>query len=701
MKRLFTSLSALLIAVPFFAQAPAEAQFSTANVYSWQEGTDKPADPSSTYYKFYDAAGNAVAYQQYSGSYTVYDYNADGKMIKSQGWSSDWNTGAYIANSYTIYEYDAEGQLIKQTSYNTDDEVNSYVFYEGYEKGQYRDMKSVNKDGVTISYWRSYDHVFTGDQLTYSVAYYCTDSTRNKLDSTAYAYDVNGRCISSAQYAWDSANGVYTTPASMTYTYEYDATGRLAKATSASSSRWGVYLGEEAYTYAALSADYVPANLTVSNKSDALNTVIVTWDAPKNTVSGYRVFFDGVLAEEITATSYESPVLKNGTHTVAVVSVADGEIKNISDFKVFSVNDPGIKAPTEFALVEFKDTTMLYGSAYYNATVSWKAPETTSPITGYRVYYSEYGYVDVYDPAATSTDISVSSWSAVTNGEDGEEGVNLTMYVVAQYATGNSEPSNKIIANLYDKVTFEPVQSTRVELSPLYADAANSDAATWKFTNTDITITNVDAKTYASTGIYTDANGVATAREFMKMSRGKKWTLVVPEDRAVVRIEFWGFSNSSAMNWAYLRYVTNPAVEVLADVSPEGQVKENETIKAYAHPFSPEAVTAEAAPLAVFVDQLGWFGELSFYFDGNNQVGANIVVYTVPEAEIDSYDPAYDFSVKAELDKPVVESAIESVENDEVKALDPNAPMYNILGQPVGADYKGIVIQKGAKFILQ
>ena len=33
--------------------------------------------------------------------------------------------------------------------------------------------------------------------------------------------------------------------------------------------------------------------------------------------------------------------------------------------------------------------------------------------------------------------------------------------------------------------------------------------------------------------------------------------------------------------------------------------------------------------------------------------------------------------------------------------LDPNAPCYNLLGQPVTAGYKGIVIQNGHKFILQ
>lgn len=45
--------------------------------------------------------------------------------------------------------------------------------------------------------------------------------------------------------------------------------------------------------------------------------------------------------------------------------------------------------------------------------------------------------------------------------------------------------------------------------------------------------------------------------------------------------------------------------------------------------------------------------------------------------------------------------AVESVENDTDYRLDPDQPMYNILGVQVDADYKGIVIQNGHKYLLK
>lgn len=42
-------------------------------------------------------------------------------------------------------------------------------------------------------------------------------------------------------------------------------------------------------------------------------------------------------------------------------------------------------------------------------------------------------------------------------------------------------------------------------------------------------------------------------------------------------------------------------------------------------------------------------------------------------------------------------TGIDSVEG--VNGVDKNAPMYNIAGQRVGRDYKGIIIQNGRKII--
>ena len=42
---------------------------------------------------------------------------------------------------------------------------------------------------------------------------------------------------------------------------------------------------------------------------------------------------------------------------------------------------------------------------------------------------------------------------------------------------------------------------------------------------------------------------------------------------------------------------------------------------------------------------------------------------------------------------------IENTNTASMVNLDPEAPMYNVLGQPVGNDYRGIVIQNGRKYV--
>ena len=251
------------------------------------------------------------------------------------------------------------------------------------------------------------------------------------------------------------------------------------------------------------------------------------------------------------------------------------------------------------------------------------------------------------------------------------------------------------------------VNSTRVELSPLYLDAANSDNATWKFTNTDITWTNANAKS-AGENHYGDINGDTCTVSFMKVSKDVEFTLNIPDDRAVVRIEFWGISNSAEVqNWAYLHSLSSSSLpDAPIYEAPARDIKDNEEIKKLPYPYSPEAKNAEVAPVAVFSDELGWFSDLKFLFDGNNQVGTTIVVYMVHADELEGYNWEKDPSIKNELDKPVIEeqpgddpSGVEVI--TVAKTLNPDAPMYNVMGQQVNKNYKGIVIQNGNKFIIR
>lgn len=278
-------------------------------------------------------------------------------------------------------------------------------------------------------------------------------------------------------------------------------------------------------------------------------------------------------------------------------------------------------------------------------------------------------------------------------------GANIVVYMVHESELENYKAAKDPSIRLSLDQPADPVASTRVELSPLYADFTNSVAGDWKFIHTGTTITNENNKSLGEAANYGDVNGDTCTLSFLKVSKDVEFKINIPADSAVVRVEFWGFSNSGkAMNWAYLHSLSNTS-ELPIVQGIDRDVMDNEAIKALPYPYSPEAKNAEASPVAVFNDNLGWFSELTFMFDGNNQVGTNIVLYMVHQDELGGYDWTVDPSIKSELDKPVIPDGIKLI--PVVKTFNPNAPIYNLAGQRVTSNYKGIVIQNGKKFILR
>lgn len=66
----------------------------------------------------------------------------------------------------------------------------------------------------------------------------------------------------------------------------------------------------------------------------------------------------------------------------------------------------------------------------------------------------------------------------------------------------------------------------------MYIDAENSDNVTWKFVDTDITITNGNDKTYAYVDRYGDVIGDACSLSFMKMSKDVEFKINILDDCA-------------------------------------------------------------------------------------------------------------------------------------------------------------------------
>jgi len=103
------------------------------------------------------------------------------------------------------------------------------------------------------------------------------------------------------------------------------------------------------------------------------------------------------------------------------------------------------------------------------------------------------------------------------------------------------------------------------------------------------------------------------------------------------------------------------------------------------YPMSPLA--KDYRVFASFTDAKGWFSELNYMIDGNNQAGINFRLYVVNEADIDKYKLENDSTITSI--RPVVKEEI----ND--------SQLYNIFGQRVNANYKGIVIMNGKKYLIK
>lgn len=463
MKKLFTLSLALLTAVPFYAQVAAVG-YSVKESYSYKKGEEKP-DLPSTNYNFFDAKGYQV--MEIGGSIMVNTFDDNGLKIKSTSYSSNYTTGEYSASSSTEFVYDAQNQVEKTISYGETGNITGYVFYENYVNGLYQDMKTIGSDGVSITYWRSTDHTFVDGRLSYTIGSYHPnfDETKVVLDSTVYIY-TDGVCTGSVQYQYDGKTYGETPVAN--YSYSYDTTGRLIMVKNVSETKWGTFITEDEYIYNILSADYVAQNLVVKEKSEKANVLEISWDAPKNAVSGYRLIIDGVLQENTTATSFETSTLVNGLHQVSLVSVADGEIKNMTGIQSIVLNDEGVKPATDFTVVSMAGKTTVDGSEVYPVTVSWKAPVTESTIKSYYVYYSEYSYQEVAADQTTAT-LNLPIWVCETNGIDGIEGVDVTLFVKVVYTTGTSEKSNEIIANPFNNEWSASIAQTSVETTTVKA----------------------------------------------------------------------------------------------------------------------------------------------------------------------------------------------------------------------------------------
>lgn len=467
MKKLFTLVVASLFTVSFVSAQITATDYSTESIYSYGENDPKPDVPTSMTYQFVGADGQIAMKISYNTE--IYTYNSKGLKERMESYTSDYTTGAFILSSSSEYIYDSSNQLIKVITYNGSGVVTGGSEYSDYENGYYKNMKNVTSSG-TVSYWKAIDLTFENEKLVSSIDYLVSNpnnpDVRTALGKTVYTYS-GDKCTKAEYLPFDGTDFVSGAVFSWVDNYTYSG-DKLVNTKRRAVYRGGaVSFSENDYAYSNYASSFVPKNFKAVQKNGAVNVVELTWDAPESAVTGYKVFIDGTLYD-VTGNSYTTDILKNGSHKFAVIAVNGSEIKNISQIETLELQDAGVKPATEFKVIAIGEPELdEYNSTVYPVTVAWTAPVTTSKITGYKVYYSQYGYESVAADQ-TSAQLKLSSWACVTNGEDGEEGLPVTFWVVVEYETGISEKSNQVTEIPYNGPESLGTEITTVEAVKIY-----------------------------------------------------------------------------------------------------------------------------------------------------------------------------------------------------------------------------------------
>ncbi len=449
MQKLFTSMVmavVLLITANVSAQT-VEQKVEYSESYYYSEGGTKPESPFSTTLRYYDENGNMAMSIVGGTAMNIYTYNADGTVATSISYSLGYASNLWAYSSKTSYEYDSEGNLTRSNSLDENDEVTGYTSYEGYQNGEYSDMKNVNAAG-DVTYWRHMEHTFeNGDGvLTETISYNVNLETEDQTISgkTEYLYS-NGLLSNAINYSYDGSE--YIEAGGTVYTYE---NGNLESEVITS-----IYSGSPSYTelyyyYNDYSASYKPTNFTVSDGTEQ-NTLTLSWTAATSgNVTGYRIFVDQLLTEVVEGTSYTTGPLANGEHVFAVLPIVNNSTSNVSDIKFYSVYDDGVVPATNLratTIGQLDEDNMTY-----DIELAWDAPSTTSELTGYTLYYySDWNSITI-DANVTSTSMTINS--SLTEAYDWETGdsnpANVMFYIVANYTTGVADASNTVLVSFQE-----------------------------------------------------------------------------------------------------------------------------------------------------------------------------------------------------------------------------------------------------------
>ena len=455
------------------AQSPVSSEaVRTVKTYSYALGETRPESSDSETSYFYNS-DNQLVMELTPSNMKVYHYNSAGlkDSLIAYYWNSDQKS--WTLSSKNSYEYDAQDQLIRENSYGSTGEIASYFLYENYVNGLYQDRKTMSPDGMSIYYWSHLDYSFEGDDLATEIQsrIASTESANDTIILGKVDYSYTDAVKTSAVFSAYMDSEYYAdTLGTWSESYVYDGSGQLTVKSVTSVSRYGKYVQDFDYLYETYNSAYAPSGVVAALKTgnDVLpNIVEISWNAASSSdVTGYQVMCDTIVSDIITGTSYTVPSsAMNGKHIYAVLPVVSGTLRNISEMVSLTVNDEGVLPAENLKITAVSAKNEEDGS--YDVTLTWDAPETTSAILNYRVYYSSYDYIETSETEAV---VNIPSYYAEsTNGEGDTYGAEISLYVVTFYETGISANSDTVTCVPYDgtiTAVGEVLQATSLKMYP-------------------------------------------------------------------------------------------------------------------------------------------------------------------------------------------------------------------------------------------
>lgn len=230
-------------------------------------------------------------------------------------------------------------------------------------------------------------------------------------------------------------------------------------------------------------------------------------------------------------------------------------------------------------------------------------------------------------------------------------------------------------------------QSTDVvELSAATYDASTSDNNTWKFTGTDITIVPDGGRAAGPKYFPEGATAETATFAALNIKKDSKQSIKLPTGVQLYRIQITGFSQGD--NFDYI-YAWGQEVGGKWDYEdPIGKgVADNATINTAKYPIDPCGYKGSRIPEST--REIGYIildedfgnepfeGDFSYFVSGNNQADLNYKLF---------------------LSRAAADAATTGISTVKA-ATENNSAIFNVAGQQVSKNYKGLVIKNGKKFV--